>query len=218
MSRMALAATMFVLVMPAAFEAVAQEKPKSDGVVIAIRDGRFERLEQERWNPLAVGQDIYRTDRVRTDSAAVATVTLAGVGRIVIGPSTDLELGKDPGDFQIRMQRGFAWFESNLPKGSRASITTSLATAGVRGTGFSVCYDGENYCACTCFGKVEVALADGRVVEVPKGEHLSFTARAPVPATTAPAATLLEKTGAGYDFCFNCHVVGGKGALKQARK
>ncbi len=196
----------------------AQGKDKAEGLVVSIRDGKFERFQQAVWNPLRIGQKVFHEERVRTDRAAVAIVTLADIGRIVIGPSSDIELGKDPKDFKIKMQRGFTWFESSLPKGGRASITTSLATAGIRGTGFSVCYDGKNYCACTCFGEVEVSLDGGRTVKVPKGEYLAFAAGSPIAGKTEAAASLLEKSGAGFDFCFTCHVVGGKGTLKPDRK
>jgi hypothetical protein len=215
---LALTMAMFFLFAHSILGAAAQGREKTDGLVVSIRDGKFERFQQNLWNPLRVGQKVSQGDRVRTDTTAVAIVTLADIGRIVIGPSSDIELGKDPKDFKIKMQRGFAWFESNLPKGSKASITTSLATAGIRGTRFCVCYDGKNYCASTCSGEIEVSLDGGRVIKVPRGEYFAFTAGSPIPTKTAPAASLLEKTGAGFDFCFNCHVVGGRGKLKQDGK
>ncbi|MCZ7566185.1 MAG: FecR domain-containing protein [Burkholderiales bacterium] len=201
-----------------AFEALAQARTKPEGMVVSIRDGTLERFRHERWTPLRVGQAVSRGDRVRTDRTAVATVTLDGIGRLVIGPSSDIELGKDRQNFRMRLQRGFAWFQSKLRRGSNAYITTSLATAGVRGTSFSVCYDGTNFCACTCAGEVNVAVPDGPAIDVGAGQYVAFAAAAPLPASTSPGATLLEKTGAGFDFCFNCHVVGGKGGLKQDRK
>ncbi len=207
-----------VLIAWPVFEPLAQGRAKQEGVVVSIRDGTLERFEQGRWRPLKVGQAVSRADRVRTDRTAVATVTLEGVGRLVLGPSSDIELGKDSRDFRMRLQRGFAWFESKLRRGSNAYITTSLATAGVRGTGCSVCYDGTNYCACTCFGEVDVAAPSGQATTVGKGQYIAFAGAAPLPARTSPGAALLEKTGAGFDFCFECHVVGGKGGLKQGRK
>lgn len=215
---LAVTMAMFLLFAHSMFGVAAQGKEKTEGLVVSIRDGKFERFQKNLWNPLRVGQKVSQEDRVRTDKTAVAIVTLADIGRIVIGPSSDIELGKDPKDFKIKMQRGFAWFESNLPKGSKASITTSLATAGIRGTGFSVCYDGKNYCACTCFGEVEVSLDGGRVIKVPRGEYFAFTAGSSIPGKTESAVSLLEKTGAGFAFCFNCHVVGGRGKLKQDGK
>ncbi len=212
------ATTILALLAGFAFPAAAEEKERSDGVVVAIRDGELARFQRGRWIPLAVGQKVARADRVRTDRTAVATVTLAGIGRIVIGPSSEIELGKDPRDFRIRMQRGFAWFEASLLRGRRASIVTSLATAGVRGTAFSVCYDGKNYCACTCAGEVDVAPPGGGGLKVPRGEYVAFAAGGPMPGQPAQGAALLERTGAGFDFCFNCHAVGGKGALRQDRK
>lgn len=198
--------------------ALAQAKARPDGVVVSIRDGQLERFQQGRWVPLKAGQGVARADRVRTDRTAVATVSLDGIGRLVIGPSSDIELGRNRSDFRMKLQRGFAWFEAKLRRGNSAYITTSLATAGVRGTGFSVCYDGTNYCACTCFGEVDVGLPGGQTVAVPRGQYVAFAQAAPPPAGTSPGATLLEKTGAGFDFCFECHVVGGKGGLKPGRK
>lgn len=198
--------------------ALAQAKAGPDGVVVSVRDGQLERYQQGRWVPLRAGHTVARADRVRTDRTAVAIVTLDGIGRLVIGPSSDIELGRNRSDFRMKLQRGFAWFEAKLRRGDSAYITTSLATAGVRGTGFSVCYDGTNYCACTCFGEVDVALPGGQTVAVPRGQYVALAQAAPPPAGTSPGAALLEKTGAGFDFCFECHVVGGKGGLKPGRK
>jgi hypothetical protein len=218
MTGLALTVATFVLIALPAFAALAQAQRKPDGVVVSVRDGKLERFQQGRWVQLKAGHGVSRADRVRTDRTAVATVSLDGVGRLVIGPASDIELGKDRSDFRMKLQRGFAWFEAKLRRGSSAYITTSLATAGVRGTGFSVCYDGTNYCACTCFGEVEVAVPGGQSMKVGKGEYVAFAQASAPPAGTSPAASLLEKTGAGFDFCFNCHVVGGKGGLKLDRK
>lgn len=200
------------------FGVAAQGEEKTEGSVVSIRDGKFERFQNKIWNQLKVGQRVSQEDRVRTDKTAVAIVTVADIGRMVIGPSSDIELGKDPKDFKMKVQRGFLWFESNLPKGSKASITTSLATAGIRGTAFCVCYDGKNYCASTCFGEAEVLLEGGRAIKVPRGQYFAFASGSPIPTKTQSAGSLLEKRGAGFDFCFNCHVVGGRGKLKQDGK
>lgn len=215
-----LALSIAILVLSAlpAPTALAQGKARPDGVVVSIRDGQLERFQQGRWVPLKAGQGVARADRVRTDRTAVATVSLDGIGRLVIGPASDIELGRNRSDFRMKLQRGFAWFEAKLRRGRSAYITTSLATAGVRGTGFSVCYDGTNYCACTCFGEVDVAVPGAPTIAVPRGQYVAFAQAAPPPAGTSPGATLLEKTGAGFDFCFECHVVGGKGGLKPGRK
>lgn len=215
---LALSITILALCALPAPAALAQSKARPDGVVVSVRDGQLERFQQGRWVPLKAGQGVARADRVRTDRTAVATVSLDGIGRLVIGPSSDIELGRNRSDFRMKLQRGFAWFEAKLRRGNSAYITTSLATAGVRGTGFSVCYDGTNYCACTCFGEVDVAVPGAQTIAVPRGQYVAFAQAAPPPAGTSPGATLLEKTGAGFDFCFECHVVGGKGGLKPGRK
>jgi hypothetical protein len=191
-----------------------QGKTKVKGVVTSIRDGKLERFKNNSWNALKVREWVFQGERLRTDNTAVAIIEIPAIGRFVIGPSSEIELGEDPQNFQTKMDRGFMWLKSGLPKGSKASITTTLATAGIRGTGFAVCDSGKYYCACTCFGEVEVTLKNGQAIKVPKGEYIDFTSDSPIPEKTQPAASLLEKTGTAYDFCFNCHVVGGKGKLK----
>jgi hypothetical protein len=125
-------------------------------------------------------------------------------------------LGKSDKNFKADMARGEVWMNSNLPKGNNAAISTSLATAGVRGTKFSTLfYKGNALCFCTCAGNIEVTLKDSRVIQVPAGTIYAMWGDKPVPEKAKPSLPLLEKRGQGFDFCFNCHIEGGRGKLKQ---
>ncbi len=192
----------------------ARGQTKVEGIVISIRGGELERSKNKSWTRLKVKQQVYLGERIRSGKTTVAIVEFPDIGRFVIGPSSEIKLGKDPKNLRTDIDRGFLWLESDLPKDGKAFITTTLATAGIRGTAFSVCYDGKNYCACTCSGKVEVTLNNGQTITVPKGKYIGFTSDLPSHVETQPAITLLEKTGTAFDFCFTCHVVGGEGKLK----
>lgn len=185
------------------------------GKVVKLRDGKLERLTEGEWKQLSKGSKVFPGDRLRTDKSALAVVELPDIGRITIGPDSEIELGKDPKDFKSQMPRGSLYFNAKLPEGSRASITTSLATAGIRGTKFSVLFDGKTLDICTCTGEVEVVLKDGKVIEVPTASFIDVTAGAPPPEKAISSIPMLETKGTSFDFCFNCHIVGGKGRVKR---
>lgn len=222
----------------------AQGTEKCKGVVYSIRDGKLEKIENNNWRELSVGQDVFYGDRVRTDKTAVAIVKFTDIGQFVIGPSSEIEMGKNPKDFQTKMDRGALWLKSDLPKGSRAAVTTSLATAGIRGTAYSVIFSEDGGCVCTCSGKVEVVMKNGQTIQVSKGKYIPVLSDEPFPGKAQSSTPLLggkdtksnadfnrcfnrkkkdtarnelpeEKKDTGFNFCFNCHIVGGKGKLKQ---
>jgi hypothetical protein len=213
-SRTALAGAVILLGLCLTLAFDAQGKGK--GVVNSIRDGKLERLENNSWKQMTVSQEVSNGERLRTDKTAVAIVEFPDVGKFVIGPSSDVELGKDTKDFKTKIDRGAIWLKSDLPKGSKASITTSIATAGIRGTSFSMVFgEGEKViCVCTCSGDVEAATKNGQKIRVPKGEYLPVLSDGPAPKKSQTSLPLLEKKGSVFDFCFNCHIVGGKGKLK----
>lgn len=189
---------------------------KGKGVVSSIRDGKLERLVNKDWRQMAALQEVSMGERLRTDKAAVAVIEFPDVGKFVIGPSSDLELGKDTKDFKTKIDRGAVWLKSSLPKGSKASITTSIATAGIRGTSFSMVFgEGEKVvCVCTCSGEVEAITKTGEKIKVPKGQYLPVASDGPAPRKSETSLPLLEKKGTVFDFCLNCHIVGGKGKLR----
>ncbi|MCC6657774.1 MAG: hypothetical protein IT512_06295, partial [Rhodocyclaceae bacterium] len=138
------------------------------------------------------------------------------VGRFVMGPASEIEMGREPKDFTTKMNRGALWMQTALPAGGRAAISTPIAIAGVRGTAFSMVFgEGEKaVCACTCAGNIEVTSPDGKKLAVPRGEYVAIDAGQSVPAKAQASAPVLEKSGTVFDFCQACHVVGGKGKLK----
>lgn len=186
------------------------------GKVINVRDGKLERLANDGWKQLAKGSDVSLGDKLRTDKKGLATIETPHIGRFVIGPDSEIELGKDNKDFKADMPRGAVWLNAKFPKGTKGSITTSLATAGIRGTKFSVFYGRgtQDLCVCTCIGSVEATLNNGKTLPVPKGNILIIKGDAPMPEKTESALPILSGKGAGFDFCFNCHVISGRGKLR----
>ena len=194
--------------------AVAAKEPS--GSVSALRGGTLERLTGTAWHQIGVGQQVKTGERLRTGRAAVAVIDFPGVGRYVIGPGSEIEMGREPKDFTTKMNRGALWLQTALPAGSRAAISTPIAIAGVRGTAFSMVFgEGEQaVCACTCSGNIEVSSPNGNRLTVPKGEYAVIDAGKSVPAQAQASAPVLEQAGTVFDFCLSCHVIGGKGKLK----
>lgn len=193
--------------------AVAKEE---SGTVVSLRGGTLERLEKAAWREIGQGKKVGIGERLRTGKAAVAVIEFPSVGRFVMGPGSEIEMGREPKDFTTKMNRGALWMQTALPAGSRAAISTPIAIAGVRGTAFSMVFgEGEKaVCACTCAGNIEVTSPDGKKLAVPKGEYVAVDAGKPVPDKAQASAPVLAQTGTVFDFCQACHVVGGKGKLK----
>lgn len=187
-----------------------------EGTVVSLRGGTLERHESGAWRDIAEGRKVSTGDRLRTGKGAVAVIEMSEVGRLVVGPAAEVELGREPKDFTTKLSRGALWLKTAAPAGSRAAISTPIATAGVRSTAFSMVYgEGEtSVCACTCTGSIEVTTPDGRKLAVRKGEYVAIPAGEPVPVATQPAAPVLSQSGTVWDFCQACHVAGGKGELK----
>ena len=190
------------------------------GKVIEVRDGKLERLANNEWKQIAKNGQVFLGDRLRTDKKGLAIIEMPNIGRFVIGPDSEIELGKDNKDFKADMPRGAVWLNSKFRKCSNGSITTSLATAGIRGTKFSVFYGRgtQDLCVCTCIGNVDATLNNGKTIPVSKGNILVIKGDAPLPENAESALPILDNKGAGFDFCFNCHVTGGRGKLKSTWK
>ena len=195
---------------------VAAVGKEASGTVVSLRGDTLERLERDAWHAIAQGHKVSMGERLRTGKTAVAVIEFPSVGRFVMGPGSEIEMGRAPRDFTTKMNRGALWMQTALPTGSRAAISTPIAIAGVRGTAFSMVFgEGDKaVCACTCSGNIEVTSTDGRKLAVHKGEYVSIDAGGSVPATAQPSAPVLEQSGTVFDFCQSCHVLGGKGKLK----
>lgn len=196
----------------------AGETPK--GQVVEIRDGRLEKLVNSVWKQIVKGDPVSLGDRLRTGKSGVAVVEIPNVGRFVLGPGSEIELGREGKEFKSNMPRGAVWLDARFPKGTRGSITTTLASAGIRGTKFSVLYRNgtADLCICTCEGEVEALLKNGKTVPVPKGKFILARADGAPDERAEPALFILEGNYAGSDFCFTCHVKGGKGKLISSRQ
>lgn len=186
------------------------------GTVVSLRGDTLERLERDAWHAIAQGDKVSMGERLRTGRTAVAVIEFSSVGRFVMGPGSEVEMGREPKDFTTKMNRGALWMQTALPVGNRAAISTPIAIAGVRGTAFSMVFgEGDKaVCACTCSGNIEVTSPDGKKLTVSKGKYISIDAGKSVPTTAQPSAPVLEQSGTVFDFCQSCHVLGGKGKLK----
>lgn len=192
----------------------AYAKDASKGTVVEIRDGSLSLYKNNGWTEITKGSAVSLGDRLKTDAKGLAVVEVEQAGRFVIGPATEIELGRDAKNFKANMDRGAVWLNAKFNKGSTGSITTSLATAGVRGTKFSVFYGNgtKDLCICTCSGSVDGTLKNGSTITVPKGMVLVIKGSSPAPTAPESALPYLEKKG--WAFCWNCHEPGGKGRLK----
>ena len=188
---------------------------EAKGKVVKIKSGKLESFADGKWKEIKKDSAVSLGDRLRTDKNSFAVIDVPNIGRFVIGPDSEVELGKETKDFKGNLPRGAVWLNSSLPKGKKASITTTLATAGIRGTAFTVYYDGKNFCACTCSGEVEVILKNGQILKVPKAEYISFASDSPIPEKSQSSMPMLVKGESAFNFCFNCHTEGGRGKLKQ---
>ncbi|GMU42362.1 MAG: FecR domain-containing protein [Xanthomonadales bacterium] len=186
------------------------------GTVVSVRGGALERQASEGWEALAEGQTVQMGERLRTGAGAVAVLEYPGVGRFVMGPASEIEMGRDPRDFDTAMNRGALWMQAQPATGGHAAISTPIAVAGVRGTAFSMVFgEGEQaVCACTCEGQVEVRATDGSLLTVPRGQYVAVDAGKAVPAATTSSAPLLAQTGGVFEFCHNCHEVSAEARLK----
>ena len=187
-----------------------------NGKVIEIRDGKLERLANDGWKQILKGSKVFMGDKLRTDKKGLAIVEMPDIGRFVIGPDSEIALGKDNKAFKADMPRGAVWLNAKFPKDTKGAITTSLATAGIRGTKFSVFYGRgtKDLCVCTCIGNVDATLNNGKTIPVSKGNILVIKGDAPLPVRAESALPILAGKDTGYDFCFNCHVRKGRGKLR----
>ncbi len=187
------------------------------GEVVDVRGPSFMRLRDGAWKDAPKGAKVSPGERLKTGESTLAVIEMDGIGRFVIGPGSEIELGRDPGDFKSTIASGAVWLQSNLTKGAHTDIITPLVVAGVRGTKFSV-FNGrgtKDVCVCTCIGEVEATLADGKKYKVGKGMILAILGDAAAPDKAESALPILEKKPAGFDFCFTCHTPGGKSMLKE---
>lgn len=186
------------------------------GKVVSLRGGGLERQAAGAWEAVTEGQEVALGERLRTGPGAVAVLEYPGIGRFVMGPASEIEMGREARHFDTTMNRGALWMQAAPPAGGAASISTPIAIAGVRGTAFSMVFgeDGKAVCACTCEGQVEVRSPDGSLLTVPRGRYVAVEEGKPVPVSSIPSAPLLAQTGGVFEFCHSCHEVAAEPRLK----
>ena len=205
-----------IFVLPAYTPHSSVDAGSRKGRVVSVKGGRFARHENGKWVDIKSGSKISFGDKVRTGKRAIAVLEIPGKGRFVIGPNSKLKIGKDSNDFSATLDQGAVWVDARLTKGSIMNIRSPMATAGVRGTRFSVMADHEGGAVCTCTGEVDVTLNDGRTLQSTKGTFVPIEYDGTGPESASPDFLLLRrKKDDRYQWCFTCHEVGGRGELKR---
>jgi hypothetical protein len=140
-------------------------------------------------------------------------LSLNEIGSILIGPGTEFYLGDPAREFKSLLKHGFLWVSARLKQGSRMSIATTSAVAGIRGTKFSVIEDSDGMHVCTCKGEVQVTLKDGKSTNVTSGMYGNITAAGTMgpPEKGKPHLEKIWKDKpARYASCLECHRKGKK--------
>ena len=183
------------------------------GSVETLRNGSLDRQQTESWIAMTVGDQVFLRDRLRTDSKALAILGLPQVGRYVMGPNSQIEIGERVKDFTTTLVKGGVWVDADLADGNTLTVKTVLASTGVRGTKFSVIHDEDGMDVCTCEGVVDLTLADGSVLTVPAGSFAPLDNNGASVGGVRSSSQILRRVGEGknprYDWCFTCHQVGG---------
>lgn len=188
----------------------------TSGKVISLKEGKLFRKTGEDWKGLSIGDQVSYGDSIKTDDRAVAILTLPGKGNFVVGPNTHMTLGEDKKEFGAKVVKGSVWIDAKLPKGTTLSVTSPTSVAGVRGTRFSVLSDDDGGAVCTCSGELDVTLSDGSRITSTTGTFVPVDKGRPGPEKAVPDFLLLRrKRNDRYQWCFNCHEVGGRGELKR---
>jgi len=186
----------------------AQPAGADSGLVLNIRNGNLERRAQDSWENLVVGDPVTFKQRLKTDPAALAVLELPKIGRYILGPDTDVELGQGGPSSVDNLKKGALWVSATLPPGNSLTVQTALASSGVRGTMFTVIAGKGGMDLCTCNGHVEVTLKDGSVVQVGSGESCGLDARGKALGPVSKGKLILAKYSASsrkYGICYNCH-------------
>ncbi len=177
----------------------------ADGIVLVIRDGVLERFEKNAWKPVAPKSSVRLGDHLRTGARSVAVIQMPDLGKIVIGSSSEVVLGQHQRVFDSQLKRGAIWMHATLPSGARASVSTDLATAGVRSTRFAVMSDAKGFDVCTCEGEVEVSTKDGSKEMVRRGDQVVIGNSDPLHIHKKSGKQYMVDRKSEPTFCYLCH-------------
>ena len=171
---------------------------RAEGVVLVLRDGTTE--------PLSVGREVLRGDRIMTSPQSRGEITLLDSTMVIIGPSSTVEAVALVTDAAGVRQQGTLDLISGIVRslvtpGGAFDVQTRAAVASVRSTEFVVEVTAP---------QVSVFVADGVVAVVPLGTaatpgDLDDEAAGAVVGESADTAPPTLSAGQGID------VVGGEG-------
>jgi hypothetical protein len=121
--------------------------------------------------PLVAGSDIHANEVVRTADASVAQLVFLDNTNLSVGPKSSVTLDRfvyDPdrsaGKVVVRATRGVFRFVTGSQRPQNYTITTPIATIGVRGTVFDLLVEANRIVAVLVSGKIRVTTRAGRTV------------------------------------------------------
>lgn len=185
--------------------------PSPIGTVKEIKNGTLERQDKDLWKPLAAGMAIFANDRVRTSTDGMSVLAFNEIGTMLIGPGTEYYMGDPSRGFKTLLKRGYLWLSARLASGRTMTVATANAVTGVRGTKFSVIQDAAGTEVCTCKGMVEVALRDGKTMNVAGGMYgtVDTAGKMSTPEKGKPRMEKIWKEQpARFAPCLTCHKKG----------
>lgn len=126
--------------------------------------------------PLAVGDEVFADDILRTDAEGKALIVCEGDLEITLGPATELALRRFAVDGSERLTvffgllRGIARLLGRLVAGSAVEVDTRTAVASVRATEWIVESADKGTAVLALSGLVDVRALAGGAVELGPGE------------------------------------------------
>lgn len=204
---------MFAVLLVMTTQGHAAAPPSAIGTVKEIRSGTLERQDKDLWKPILAGMAIFANDRVRTSADGMSVLAFNEIGIMLIGPGTEYYMGDPARGFKTLLKRGYLWISAVLAPGRTMSVATTNAVTGVRGTKFSVIQDTAGTDVCTCKGMVEVALRDGRTMNVDGGMYGTVVAggKMSAPERGKPhLEKIWKEKPARFAPCLACHKKGRK--------
>jgi hypothetical protein len=174
------------------------------------------------WEPATAGMQLANGDRVHTGFKAGVILNYPDGSRLIVGPMTLLQLtntavGPEGGiKARVWLKLGEVSAQVNRSTGARGDfeVKTPTTTASVRGTKFSVAYDGSATTVAVTESSVEVTSNSGAKVVVPAGMETRSTARSVSPpvaigqgfksgglSSAQALARLTSKLSAGLSRC-----------------
>jgi hypothetical protein len=141
------------------------------------------------WEPAAAGMELANGDRIHTGFKAGVTLNFPDGSRLHVGPMTilhlvDIAAGPEGGvRARLLLKTGEVTAQVNRSTGARGDfqVKTPTTTASVRGTRFSVAYDGTATTVAVTESSVAVTANNGASVVVGAGQETRSTATSVAP-------------------------------------